>query len=352
MQLALKGAGRVSPNPAVGCVVVSDGQVIGEGWHGFAGGPHAERVAIEAAEAAGHDVRGATVFVSLEPCGHRGRQPPCADLLIEKGVGEVVVGCDDNSEKTAGRGPAMLREAGIEVRFAEGEQATRAKGLVQDFRKFASTGRPLVTLKMATSIDGRVAGPGGRPVHLSSPETDRLVHRWRAEADAISVGAGTVRADDPRLTARGVGEVRQPTRVVFGRPDDLGSGAALFEDLEEAPLVLVTEPGVDQDSISRLEELGVEVLEVAGADRTARFEASLDALGSIGVHSLLLEGGPTLAGAALASGCVDRLELFVAPSILGSGPSMVELEETLELPEISVSRSGVDLRISAVLREW
>ena len=352
MQLALEGAGRVSPNPAVGCVVVRDGEVIGEGWHDAWGGPHAERVAIEDAEARGHDVRGSTVYVSLEPCGHHGRQPPCADLLVEKGVATVVAGCDDNSEKTAGRGPAILREAGIDVRFADGEQATRARGLIQDFRKYSTTGQPLVTLKMASSLDGRVAGPGGRPVHLSSDETDLLVHRWRATVDAVAVGAGTLRTDDPQLTARGAGEVVQPRRVVFARAEELDPGAALFRDIAEAPVVLVTGPDDETGAITRLRELGVEVVEADGADRPSRFAASLYALGDLGIRSILLEGGPTLAGAALAAGSVDRLELFFAPVILGRGPSMIELDEALDLPETRISHSGVDLRISSVLREW
>ena len=352
MQLALNGAGRVSPNPIVGCVVARDGEVIGEGWHAEWGGPHAERIAIEAAEATGQDVEGATVYVSLEPCGHHGRQPPCADLLLGKGVAEVVIGCADNSGKTAGLGPAMLRDAGIEVRFADGERAARARGLVQDFRKFSSTGRPLVTLKLAASLDGRVAGPGGEPVHLSSVETDRLVHRWRAAADAVAVGSGTLRTDDPRLTAREVGEVRQPSRVVFGRAEALDPEAALFSDLDQAPLILVTGPDDDPGALAGLVDRGVQVLEVAGSDRPARFAASLDRLGELGIHSVLLEGGPTLAGSALAAGCVDRLEVFIAPVILGRGPSMVALGEALELPEISVSDSGRDLRITAVLREW
>jgi diaminohydroxyphosphoribosylaminopyrimidine deaminase/5-amino-6-(5-phosphoribosylamino)uracil reductase len=352
MQLALNGAGRVSPNPMVGCVVVSDGEVIGEGWHAVPGGPHAERVAIEAAEAAGHEVRGATVYVSLEPCGHQGRQPPCAELLIEKEVAEVVVGCDDNSEKTAGHGPSLLRDAGIGVRFAEGDQADRARELVQDFRKFSATGRPLVTLKMAASVDGRVAGPGGDPVHLTGAESDRLVHEWRAAADAVAIGAGTLRTDDPRLTAREVGEVVQPARVVYARAADLGDGAALFDDLPGAPVILITEPGDEPDEIARLRARGVEVIEVGGNDRAERFASSIEALGDHGIHSILLEGGPTLAGAALESGSVDRIEVFIAPVVLGEGPSKVDMSEAMGLAEVSVSRAGPDVRMSAVLKEW
>lgn len=352
MQLALNGRGKVSPNPIVGAVVVKDGQVIGEGWHREYGGPHAERLAIEDAESSGNDVAGSTVYVSLEPCGHHGNQPPCAELLRDRGVADVVVGCDDSSEKTAGVGPALLEDAGIEVRFASGAQAARARGLVQDFRKFSATGRPLVTLKMATSLDGRVAGPGGEPIHLSSPDTDLLVHEWRAASDGVAVGAGTVRADDPRLTARGVEVAKQPRRILFGGSDSIEPGSAVLEDLSEAPVILISRPGEASGPSPDLADLGVEVIEVEAADGPARFESALDALGERGIHSILLEGGPRLAGSALEAGCVDRIEVFIAPRLLGGGPPMVELERTIDLQEISVSRSGTDVRLSTVLREW
>jgi diaminohydroxyphosphoribosylaminopyrimidine deaminase/5-amino-6-(5-phosphoribosylamino)uracil reductase len=264
----------------------------------------------------------------------------------------VVVGCDDNSEKTAGHGPSLLRDAGIGVRFAEGDQADRARELVQDFRKFSATGRPLVTLKMAASVDGRVAGPGGDPVHLTGAESDRLVHEWRAAADAVAIGAGTLRTDDPRLTAREVGEVVQPARVVYARAADLGDGAALFDDLPGAPVILITEPGDEPDEIARLRARGVEVIEVGGNDRAERFASSIEALGDHGIHSILLEGGPTLAGAALESGSVDRIEVFIAPVVLGEGPSKVDMSEAMGLAEVSVSRAGPDVRMSAVLKEW
>ncbi|MFM9045741.1 MAG: bifunctional diaminohydroxyphosphoribosylaminopyrimidine deaminase/5-amino-6-(5-phosphoribosylamino)uracil reductase RibD [Solirubrobacterales bacterium] len=352
MQLALNGRGQVSPNPIVGAVVVKDDQVIGEGWHREYGGPHAERLAIEDAESSGNDVTGSTVYVSLEPCGHHGQQPPCAELLRDRGVAEVVVGCDDNSEKTAGVGPALLGDAGIEVRFATDAQAAQARSLVQDFRKFSATGRPLITLKMATSLDDRVAGPGGEPIHLSSPETDLLVHEWRAASDGVAVGAGTVRADDPRLTARGVDAAKQPRRILFGGSDSIEPESAVLEDLGEAPVLLITRPGELAGSPPDPTGLGVEVIEVEGVDGPSRFGSALDALGERGIRSILLEGGPRLAGSALEAGCVDRLEVFVAPRLLGEGPSMVELGQAIDLQEISVSRSGADVRLSSVLREW
>lgn len=354
MQLAQNGRGRVSPNPIVGAVVVRDGEVIGEGWHHEYGGAHAERAAIEDAEARGHEVRGSTVYVSLEPCGHQGKQPPCAELLRDRGVAEVVIGCDDTSAKTSGRGPGLLREAGVEVRFAEGEQAERARQLVQDFRKYNATGRPLVTLKMASSLDGRVAGAGGEPIHLSSAETDRLVHDWRATMDGIAVGAGTFRVDDPRLTARGTSGDggAQPTRILFGAAADLTPGSAVLEDLADAPVLVVVRPDEEAEAVAAAKGLGAEILEVEGADRPSRFASALDRLGERGIRSILLEGGPTLAGSAIEADCVDRMEFFFAPTLLGSGPSMVELARSRELPEISVSRSGADLRLSAVLREW
>ena len=205
---------------------------------------------------------------------------------------------------------------------------------------------------MATSLDGRVAGPGGEPIHLSSSDTDLLVHEWRAASDGVAVGAGTIRADDPRLTARGVEVAKQPRRILFGGSDSIDPGSAVLEDLDQAPVILISRPGESSGASPDLADLGVEEIEVEGGDGPARFESALDALGERGIHSILLEGGPRLAGSALEAGCVDRIEVFIAPRLLGGGPPMVELERTIDLQEISVSRSGTDVRLSTVLREW
>lgn len=358
MQLAAQGRGSTSPNPNVGAVIARQGEIIGEGWHRRVGEAHAEREAIADAESRGHDVAGATMYVTLEPCAHEGRQPPCAELLVEKGLAEVVIGCPDPNPKTAGRGPRQLRDAGIKVREADPEVADRARLAVQEFRKHVQTGKPLVTLKMAMSLDGRVATDQGDSRWISSPESRRLVHEWRAASDAVAVGSGTVRDDDPRLTAREVEVERQPARVLFVTDAVIPEDAAVFEDIDSARLIVIVGPEADPDRISRLEADGAEVLTVDGEDRSASFSEAMSSLGSLGFTSLLLEGGPVIAGAALAGGEVDRLELFVAPILLGSGRSVVEGEgvgSIADAPtalETGLSRVGPDLLVSARLKEW
>src|SRR5262245_25716819 len=214
LELAEGGRGRVSPNPLVGALVVRDAQVIGEGYHAELGDLHAERAALADCAARGNDPRGATMYVTLEPCAHEGRQPPCVDAILEAGIGRVVIASDDPSEKAAGRGPGMLRDGGVEIEFAAGAEASAARLLNQAFRKHARTGLPLVTLKMAMSLDGQTATAPGADPWISGEDSRPLVHRWRSEADAIAVGIGTVLADDPLLTARLPG-ARQPVRVVF-----------------------------------------------------------------------------------------------------------------------------------------
>src|SRR3954470_11109550 len=187
LELAERGRGRVSPNPLVGAVVVREGEVLGEGFHAELGGLHAERAALADCAAKGNDPAGATMYVTLEPCAHQGRQPPCVDAVLEAGIARVVIASEDPSEKAAGRGPGILRDGGVEVVFAAGEEATAARLLNQPFRKHARTGRPLVVLKMAMSLDGRVATAGGDSRWISGEQSRALVHRWRAECDAIAV---------------------------------------------------------------------------------------------------------------------------------------------------------------------
>lgn len=360
IQLARQGLGLVSPNPAVGAVVVSDGRVIGEGWHRRHGERHAEREALADVMRRGNDPAGATVYVTLEPCAHTGSQPPCADALIDAGVAEVVIGAKDPTPKTRGVGPERLERAGVRVRQAEGPPAAAALELVQDFRKRALTGKPLIVLKVAMSLDGKVATRSGDSRWISGEESRALVHRWRAEMDAVAVGSGTALADDPRLTARPAdrAEVRQPSRVIFDSKLSIAPDAALFEDVGEAPVLIIAGPEADPGRARALERAGAEVIAVEGAGPKERFAASLPLLGQRKIGSVLLEGGPTLAATAIEAGEVDRAEIFVAPLILGggkgattgTGPDLVaDATRTLNL---RATRVGQDVLMSSTIRSW
>lgn len=368
VELSLRGRGLVSPNPMVGAVLVKGDVIVGEGWHRSYGGLHAEREALADAVARGNPVKGATMYVTLEPCAHTGSQPPCADVLIEAGIGEVVYACADPTAKTAGIGPARLRAAGVRVEEAGPEVGDEARRLIQDFLKRAETGRPLLILKLAMSLDGAVATSSGDSRWISGPESRRLVHRWRADLDAVAIGAGTATADDPRLTARldeedggpseGLLPVRQPARVVFDSGPALSPRAALFEDIESAPLLLVTGPGADPDRLAQLEAAGADVLRTGGGDRRKRLLEALELLGRRGIGSVLLEGGPTLAGVAIDAGEVDRFEVFVAPIVVGggrraaAGEGPLKMADALRARDLQVTRVGQDVHMRAQLKVW
>jgi len=327
-ELAEGGRGRVSPNPLVGAVIVRDGEVIGEGFHAELGGLHAERAALADCRERGGDPAGATMYVSLEPCAHEGRQPPCVEAVIEAGIARVVIASDDPSEKAAGRGPGILRDGGVEIEFAAGEQATTARLLNQPFRKHARTGLPLVALKLAMSLDGRTSTAPGDSPWISGEQSRELVHRWRAEHDAIAVGIGTALADDPLLTARpdsaptysrmaGIsrGSVRQPVRIVFDRQARLPLDSRLLATLDQSPVLAVVGPEADRGRVGALEGAGAEIL--AAAD----IETALRELGRREITSLFLEGGRTLADAFIAADQLDESRAFIAPVLLGSADS-------------------------------
>jgi diaminohydroxyphosphoribosylaminopyrimidine deaminase / 5-amino-6-(5-phosphoribosylamino)uracil reductase len=313
LELAGNGRGKVSPNPLVGAVVVRDGEVIGEGFHAELGDLHAERAALADCRARGEDPRGATMYVTLEPCAHRGRQPPCTEAILEAGVGRVVIASDDPSEKASGRGPGMLRDGGVKVDFAAGEEATAARLLNQPFRKHARTGLPLVTLKLAMSLDGHTTTAPGDSPWISGARSQELVHRWRAESDAVAVGIGTVLADDPLLTARDVDAARQPARVVFDRQARLPLDSQLLQTVNGSPLLVVTSSGADPARRAALRDSGAEII-VADL-----IDAALSGLGRHTITSLLLEGGRTLASAFLDADAIDQSRTFVAPILLGEG---------------------------------
>lgn len=358
LELAEAGRARVSPNPVVGAVIVRDGEVIGEGHHAELGAEHAEVAALADARDRGHDPSGATLYVSLEPCAHHGRRPPCTDAILAAGIARVVIGADDPSEHAGGRGPGILRDEGVEVAHADGPEATAARLANQAFRKRARTGRPLVTLKVALSLDGRIAGPSGDSRWISGPASRELVHRWRAQADAVAVGIGTALADDPRLTVRDVEPPpRRPARVVFDSGARLPVGSRLVETVLEAPVIVLAAAGAPADRIAALREAGVEVIELVG-DREDRIAAGLEELGRREIGSLLVEGGAELAGTLFATAAIDELRLFYAPVLLGAGPPLFagapgrEVSEAERPLSCAWERSGDDILVRARLRVW
>jgi diaminohydroxyphosphoribosylaminopyrimidine deaminase / 5-amino-6-(5-phosphoribosylamino)uracil reductase len=360
LELAEGGRGRVSPNPLVGAVLARDREVIGEGFHAELGSLHAERAAIEDTRARGNDPAGASLYVTLEPCAHSGRQPPCTEAILEAGIARVVYASEDPTEKASGRGPGMLRDEGVEVELAEGAEAAAARLLNQPFRKRARTGRPLVTYKAAMSLDGRVAAPSGDSRWISTAESRELVHRWRAECDAVAVGIGTALADDPLLTARTEDAERQPVRVVFDSRARLPLDSALVGSLDEAPLIVVCAPEAPSAARDSLERAGAEVIVAPGRDPQARLVAALDELGRREIQDLLVEGGPTLAGSLFDAGEIDQLNLFIAPVLIGAGGARAVLEgegvnrvaDGLRPIALSHREVGEDLLVSARLREW
>src|SRR3954453_121888 len=260
LELAESGRGRVSPNPLVGAVIVRDGEVIGEGYHAALGELHAERAAIDDAGARGEDVAGSTIYVTLEPCAHTGRQPPCTEAILQAGISRVVYASEDPTDKAAGRGPGMLRDGGVEVELAGGPEAASARLLNQPFRKRARAGRPLVTYKAAMSLDGRVASPTGDSRWISTADSRELVHRWRAEADAVAVGIGTALADDPLLTARIEGAAKQPKRVVFDAEARLPLDSQVVQSSADTPVILVCSRAASRTHVQALESAGIEVV--------------------------------------------------------------------------------------------
>jgi diaminohydroxyphosphoribosylaminopyrimidine deaminase/5-amino-6-(5-phosphoribosylamino)uracil reductase len=357
IELAQRGVGRVSPNPVVGAVVVRDGTVLGEGWHADFGGPHAE---VNAIHAAGGDLAGATLYVTLEPCCHEGKTPPCTDAILAAGIRRVVVGSDDPTEKASGRGLGILRDEGVEVVVADGELAASSRLLNQAFRKHGRTGRPWVLFKSAMTLDGKVATRTGDSKWISSTGSREIAHRWRAAVDAVAVGVGTALADDPQLTARIDGVVRQPRRVVFDSTGRLPVDSALVQGAPDLPLAVVVSRAAPRQATDALEMAGADVIVATGENEQARVRSALDQLGADGVSSVLLEGGPHLAGAFLDAGEIDEVRLFLAPLLLGGrtardpleGEGVERIGDALRALTLDCQRVGEDILVSARLREW
>ena len=357
IELAGLAQGMTSPNPLVGAVIVKGGKTIGEGYHEAAGQPHAERVALAACS---EDPAGATLYVSLEPCAHHGRTPPCTEAIVEAKLARVVIASDDPSTKAAGRGLGILRDEGIQVDVATGDVADAARLLNQPFRKHARTGRPLVLLKYAMTLDGKVATRTGDSKWISNELSRARAHRWRAESDAVAVGIGTAMADDPLLTARIEGVARQPRRVVFDAEARLPLDSQLVQSAGQTPVILICSRAASRTRVQAFESAGVEVCTVSGENESARAQAALDELGDRDIQQLLVEGGPHLAGAFLDAGEVDELRVFVAPVVAGGrnakpaveGEGVETIADAARALHTNVERIDDDVLITARLREW
>lgn len=350
LALAERAAGRTSPNPMVGAVVVRDGRVVGEGYHAAAGQPHAEVVALRQA---GEAARGATLYVTLEPCCHYGRTPPCTREVIGAGVTRVVAAMLDPNPRVAGRGVEELRRAGVEVRVGCREE--EARRLNEAFCKYITTGVPFVTYKAALSLDGKVATAGGDSRWISGEESRGLVHRLRDRYDAVMVGVGTVLADDPLLTCRLEGG-RDPVRVVVDSRGRLPLNARLLHSGSRARTLVTTTAAMPGETRAALEAIpGVEVMEVASSGGRVDPEALLRALGEREITSVLLEGGPTLAASMLAGGWVDKIMFFLAPLLVGGarapsplgGEGVARLGDARRLRDVRVERVGEDILVTA-----
>jgi diaminohydroxyphosphoribosylaminopyrimidine deaminase/5-amino-6-(5-phosphoribosylamino)uracil reductase len=366
LALAEGGRGRVSPNPMVGAVLVRDGRVVGEGFHRAAGRAHAEA---EALAAAGAGAAGATCYVTLEPCAHHGRTPPCADALVAAGVARVVAAVQDPDPRVDGAGLARLRAAGVTVELGLGAEAATTQNAA--YLTHRRLGRPRVTLKAAASLDGKVAAPDGSSRWITGPAARADAHRLRAEADAVMVGAGTALADDPRLTVRLPGWAgRQPLRVLVDAAGRVGPGGHLFDT--EAETLVATTPAAPATAVDAWKAAGAEVLICAeqtvmagggsgGAlgglpvGRAVDLEDLARALGERGVLELLVEGGPRLQASLWAAGLADRLVWYLAPLAIGGqaapgllgGHGAATLADARRLRLASADRLGDDLRIIA-----
>jgi diaminohydroxyphosphoribosylaminopyrimidine deaminase/5-amino-6-(5-phosphoribosylamino)uracil reductase len=353
LELAAKALGRTSPNPVVGAVIVRNGRIIGEGFHRRAGLPHAER---EALRRITETARGATLYVNLEPCSHYGRTPPCADALIEAGIKRVVVGMVDPNPLVRGRGLSRLRRAGVAV--ATGVLREECERLNEDFACFIRTGRPFVTLKLAASLDGRIAAASGDSQWISGEQSRRVVHELRNRVDAILVGAETVRNDDPRLTCRVRGG-RDPLRVVLDGRLSITPSARVCTQPSTAPTLIATSEDHGRgEKQAQLEAQGVQIVCFPGKNGQVPLRPLLVELGRRGHKSVLIEGGGRIAAAALREGVVDKVLFFYAPLLLGGegramiGPLGIDrVAAGQKLHTITVERIGKDILVAAYIGE-
>jgi diaminohydroxyphosphoribosylaminopyrimidine deaminase/5-amino-6-(5-phosphoribosylamino)uracil reductase len=354
LELAAKGAGYVSPNPMVGAVVVKEGRVVGQGYHQALGGAHAE---VNAIDDAGEQTRGATLYVTLEPCNHHGHTPPCTHKILNAGIVRVVVAMADPNPNVAGGGNALLKSRAIEVICGVCEE--EAARLNESFIKYMRTNRPFVVLKMAATLDGRIATRTGDARWVTGPEARGFVHQLRHAMDGIMVGMGTVMADDPELTTRldkrrGV----DPVRVVLDTHLSISSGARMLNQLSSAETIIVCGPDAEGANKMRLKDKGACIMEVPLKHGRIDLGILMERLGQRGLTSVLVEGGSLVAGAVLKAGVVDKVHFFYAPKILGgddgipmcAGQGPDKMEACMPLMNTRVNRMGDDILVTGYLK--
>ena len=354
LDLAARARGRTSPNPMVGAVLVKDGAVIGEGFHAFAGSDHAELEALREAESA---AAGATLYVTLEPCCHFGRTPPCVDRIIQAGVRRVVAACEDPNPAVSGKGFAALRAAGLTVDVGVLEQdATR---LNEAFFAYIRTGRPFVILKAAASLDGKIATQTGDSRWITGESARQHVHHLRNEVDAVLVGIGTILRDDPMLTTRlGTPDQRDPARVVVDNLARLPLRSQVINRASTAPTIVAVSAMAPRTRLDALEREGVQVLVVPGSPRRVSLARLMEALGKMGFLSVMIEGGAEINASALQDGIVDKLLLFLAPILIGGkstptavgGEGIETLRQATRVRDVQIERFGEDILIQGYVR--
>lgn len=347
LRLASRGGGFVNPNPQVGAVIVRDGEIIGEGYHEKFGAPHAE---VNAIEDAGNSVRDATLYVTLEPCAHYGKTPPCTEKIIESGLKKVQVAVKDPNPRVSGKGIKRLREAGVEVSLGLMEQ--NARKINEIYFHYVKTERPFVLLKLAMTLDGKIATRTGDARWISSEPSRKLVHELRARYSAVGVGVNTVIADDPRLNVRDA-EGPDGARIVFDSGGRTPPDSQLLSLSSSAPTVLITGKNVPEDRLEKFESKGAKVWQIPVVQRGLDLDSLLERMGDRGYDSLLVEGGGEIAWSFLDENLVNKIRFFYSPKVVGGreavpavgGQGRATVSEGLEVEELTVERVGEDVTI-------
>ena len=354
LDLAARARGRTSPNPMVGAVLVKDGQLIGEGFHTYTGSDHAE---VAALRDAGPAATGATLYVSLEPCCHYGRTPPCVDQILQAGIRRVVAACEDPNPAVSGKGIAALRAAGLSVDV--GVLAEEAERVNEAFFTHVRTGRPFVTLKVAASLDGKIATRTGESRWITGESARRRVHQLRNEVDAVLVGIGTVLRDDPLLTTRlGIADQRDPIRVIVDNLARLPLRAKVVNRASTAPTILAVSQMAPRTKLEALEREGVQVIVVESSPRRVSLERLIEALGKRGILSVMIEGGAEINASALREGIVDKVLVFLAPTLIGGkstptavgGDGIESLSQAVRLRDVRIERFDGDILVEGYIQ--